>query len=231
MNFSSAQSREGADPYAPDGPYAFARLGFSLLIATLVCAGMWAVIVVLPEVQREFGVDRAAASLPYTLMMFGLAFGTIVMGRMADRIGIVVPLVLAALVLAWALSLRALRQSVVFSAAHGLLIGVGAGTGFAPMMADISHWFVSGAGWRSSSSRRAIIWPARSGRWLMNLTMPIFGWRGTYMAIGVLIAATVIPLAWMRRRPSAQCSRGRGGDPNRAADVGLSPRLLLALLV
>ena len=34
----------------------------------------------------------------------------------------------------------------VFSAAHRLLIGVGAGTGFAPMMADISHWFVKRRG-------------------------------------------------------------------------------------
>ena len=56
---------------------------------------MWAVIIVLPKVQIEFGVDRAAASLPYTLMMFGFAFGTIVLGRMADRTGIVAPIMIA----------------------------------------------------------------------------------------------------------------------------------------
>ena len=81
--------------HAPDGPYAFRRLALSLLLATIICVGMWAVVVVLPEAQREFGVDRAAASLPYTLMMFALAFGTIVMGRLADRIGIVTPLVIS----------------------------------------------------------------------------------------------------------------------------------------
>ena len=56
---------------------------------------MWAVIIVLPKVQLEFGVDRAAASLPYTLMMLGFAFGTIVLGRMADKTGIVAPLLIA----------------------------------------------------------------------------------------------------------------------------------------
>ena len=88
-------SPEDAGRYAPDGPYALARLGLSLLIATLVGAGMWAVIVILPQAQLEFGVDRSAASLPYSLMMFGLAFGTIVLGRMADRTGIAVPLAIA----------------------------------------------------------------------------------------------------------------------------------------
>jgi MFS family permease len=88
-----------SDPYAPDGRYAYSRLALSLLIATIVGAGMWAIIVVLPRAQIEFGVSRAAASLPYTCMMFGLAFGTIVLGRLADRTGIVVPMVIAGIAL------------------------------------------------------------------------------------------------------------------------------------
>ena len=87
--------RGSAARYAPDGPYAFARLALSLLISTVVGAGMWAIIVVLPQAQLEFGVDRSAASLPYTLMMCTLAFATIALGRMTDRAGIVVPLAIS----------------------------------------------------------------------------------------------------------------------------------------
>ena len=90
---------ESADRYAPDGPYAFTRLAVSLLIATLVGAGMWAVIVVLPPAQLDFGVDRSAASLPYTVMMCALAFSTIALGRMTDRFGIVPPLAISAVTL------------------------------------------------------------------------------------------------------------------------------------
>src|SRR6516165_12116643 len=82
--------------YAPDGPYAFARLALSLLTSTLVGAGMWAVIVVLPQAQLEFGVDRSAASLPYTVMMCALAVSTIPLGRMTDRAGVVLPLIFSA---------------------------------------------------------------------------------------------------------------------------------------
>lgn len=234
MNASLAESLESADRYGPDGAYAFARLALSLLIATLVGAGMWAVIVVLPKAQLEFGVDRSAASLPYTAMMLGLAFGTIVLGRMADRTGIAVPLVIAALCLGLGFVAAGYAPNLlVFSAAHGLLIGVGAGTGFAPMMADISHWFVKRRGLAvvvvaAGNYVAGSIWPLA-----MNLTMPLIGWRGTYAAMGVVIAATVIPLALlMRRRPSA----GMFAEAEQAtriarADVGVSPRLLVALLI
>ncbi len=234
MNPFPAESRDGADPYRPDGAYALLRLGVSLLIATLLGAGMWAVIVVLPKVQLEFGVDRSAASAPYTLMMLGLAFGTIALGRMADRTGIAVPLVIAGLCLSFGFVVAGAAPNLwVFSAAHGLLIGVGAGTGFAPMMADISHWFVKRRGLAvvvvaSGSYLAGTVWPLA-----MNATMPLIGWRGTYAAIGVVIAATAPPLAWlMRRRPSAQMfAEAEEATRIARADVGLSPRLLVALLV
>jgi hypothetical protein len=46
--------------------YAWVRLGISVLISTLGGISLWSVVVVLPAVQAEFGVDRAAASLPPT---------------------------------------------------------------------------------------------------------------------------------------------------------------------
>jgi MFS family permease len=223
-----------ADRYAPDGPYAFWRLGLSLLFATLLGAGMWAVIIVLPKVQVEFGVDRAAASAPYTFMMLGFAFGTIVLGRMADRTGIVAPLLIAGATLGAGFVIGGFAPNLlVFSAAHALLIGVGAGTGFAPMMADISHWFVKRRGLAvvivaSGNYLAGTIWPL-----LMNWTMPLIGWRWTYVAIGVVVASLVIPLGLlMNRRPSAKViAEAEEATRVARADVGLSPRLLLTLLV
>jgi len=220
--------------YAPDGPYAFRRLGVALLIAAIVGVGMWAVIVVLPAVQAEFGVDRAAASLPYTLMMCGIAFGTLVLGRLADRAGIALPLVIAAAFLGLGFVVAGLAPNLaIFSGAHALLIGLGAGTGFAPMMADISHWFVRRRGVAvvvvaAGNYVAGAIWPL-----VMNLTMPWIGWRGTYIAIGVFVFVTVTPLSLLlRRRPSAEVyARAEEASRIARADVGISPNLLIALLV
>jgi MFS family permease len=222
-----------ADHYAPDGPYAFARLALSLLTATLIGVGMWAVIVVLPRAQLDFGVDRSAASLPYTVMMCSLAFSTIAFGRLTDRYGIVPPLIVSAVVLGVGFVLAGYAPNLaVFTAAHAL-IGIGAGTGFAPMMADISHWFVKRRGLAvvvvaSGNYFAGTIWPL-----LMSLAMPLIGWRATYAGIGLIVAAAVLPLALaMRRRPSAAVyEQAEAATEAARGDVGISPRLLLVLLV
>jgi MFS family permease len=232
MTQFSSSSQE-ADRYGPDGRYACTRLGASLLIATLIGAGMWAVIVVLPPAQLDFGVDRSAASLPYTLMMCSLAFSTIALGRMSDRFGIVPPLVISAAALGVGFVLAGYAPTLtVFTAAH-VLIGFGAGTGFGPMMADISHWFVKRRGVAvvivaSGNYFAGTIWPL-----LMSLTIPLIGWRATYAGMGVIVAAGVLPLTLaMRRRPSAAVYEQAEAVTEAArADVGISPRLLLMLLI
>jgi len=232
MNQFSSLSQP-ADRYGPDGPYAYARLGLSLLIATLIGAGMWAVIVVLPPVQLAFGVDRSSASLPYTVMMCSLALSTIGLGRMTDRFGIVLPLVVSAVTLGVGFVLAGYAPNLaVFTAAHAL-IGCGAGTGFGPMMADISHWFVRRRGVAvvivaAGNYFAGTIWPL-----LMSLAIPLIGWRATYAGMGILVAASVLPLTLaMRRQPSAAVyEQAEAATEAARSDVGVSPRLLLVLLI
>ncbi|TKD45918.1 MAG: MFS transporter, partial [Mesorhizobium sp.] len=75
------------------------RLGISVLLATIGGVGMWAVVVVLPAVQAEFGVDRAAASMPYTATMVGFAAGNVLVGRAIDRMGYWIPALIASVAL------------------------------------------------------------------------------------------------------------------------------------
>ena len=75
--------------HAVDSRYAWRRLVVALALMTIGSSAMYVVAVVLPAVQAEFGVARADASLPYTLLMIGFGVGGIFMGRLADRCGIV----------------------------------------------------------------------------------------------------------------------------------------------
>src|SRR5438270_5154037 len=81
-------------------PYAWLRLTVTLLLSTIGGVGMWSVVVALPAVQAEFGIARAEASLPYTLTMVGFGVASIAMGRLADRFGIMFPVVVGTLALA-----------------------------------------------------------------------------------------------------------------------------------
>ena len=81
-----------ADADLIDSAYAARRLFITLLLMTLGGSSMYVVSVVLPEVQKEFGISRADASLPYTLMMLGFGAGGLAMGKLADKWGVHVAL-------------------------------------------------------------------------------------------------------------------------------------------
>ncbi|RWG30010.1 MAG: MFS transporter, partial [Mesorhizobium sp.] len=172
-----------------------------MLLSTIGGAGMWAVVVVLPAVQAEFGVDRAAASMPYTATMVGFAAGNMLVGRAIDRMGYWIPALVSAIALGAGFLLASLTSSILaFSLVQGLLIGLGTSAIFGPLIADISHWFnrrrgVAVTAAASGSYLAGAVWPT-----VMPYVMQGEGWRFTYAAIGIFCLATMVPLVLMLRR-------------------------------
>lgn len=216
-----------------DGRYAWMRLLISVLIATIGSVGMWSVVVVLPAVQAEFGVDRASASLPYTMTMVGFAFGNVMLGRFVDRSGIFLPLVASAGALVVGYLLASAVSSIwVFALLQGL-IGFGASATFGPLIADLSHWFrkrrgVAVAAAASGNYFAGALWPLA-----MQLTLPGEGWRFTYAAIGIFCIVTMVPLALLLRRRAPHVGLPAGGvaaSPAQTRAIDLSPRALQILL-
>ena len=221
-----------ADIALLDSRYSWTRLAISLAIAMVGNVGMWSIIVVMPAIQAEFGVDRAAASLPYTLTMVGFAFGNMAIGRVVDRFGVTTALIGAALLIAAATGAAALSPSVLVLSALQLLIGFGTAASFGPLIADISLWFLK---------RRGIaVAITASGNYLSGAIWPVIlagilagqGWRAVYLVLAVVTLATVIPLAlFLRRRvPLAARAHADSLSAARAGTTGLSPRMLAILL-
>ena len=194
---------------------------------------MWSVVVALPAIQADFGVDRAAASLPYTSTMLGFAAGGVVMGKLADRFGITVPLAAGAVALM--LGYEAVGHAATLwqvTLAYGVLIGFGCSTTFGPLMAEMSHWFVR---------RRGIaVALAASGNYLAGTVWPpvvqhfiaTSGWRATHIGIGLFIIVTMLPLTYfMRRRIETEHMFGAmQSAAQRQAQLPFSPATLQTLL-
>ena len=125
-----------------DSPAAWRRLGFAVAVGAIGSVGMWSMPVALPFVQADFGIARADASLPYTLAMTGFALGGVAMGRLYDRLGVMVAIMLGTLALGIGYVGAALAPGLFTFALMHLFIGVGASATFGPMMADMSQWFV-----------------------------------------------------------------------------------------
>ena len=80
-----------------ESPYAWTRLLVSLLLMTIGGSGMYSVAVVLPRIQADSAWRARDASLPYTLTMIGFGIGGILMGRLSDRFGVMVPVLVGTL--------------------------------------------------------------------------------------------------------------------------------------
>jgi MFS family permease len=222
-------SMSGTARAETDSAFAWWRLSAAVALGTIGSGGMWTVPVVLPLVQAEFGVARADASLPYTLTMLGFALGGVVMGRLADRRGILLPLICSILSLGIGYVLAGLAPSLMLFAVVHVLIGVGASTVFGPLIADASRWF---------TLRRGIaVAIAASGNYFSGAVWPpvvhhlaaTIGWRQALISIGIFSALAMLPLLLMFRRPppaSEQSSVTSGGR----VELGLSPGALQMLL-
>ena len=187
-----------------DSRYAWTRLGLTLALMTVGSGVMYIVSVVLPAVQAEFGVARAAASLPYTLLMIGFGFGGILMGRLADRYGVMLPLLVGAGGLGVGFVAAGLSSSLLgFALAHGLLLGLlGSAATYAPLLADTSLWFVRRRGiavavCASGNYLAGTVWPP-----IVQHFVETVGWRSTYIGLGVFCSLSMALLALaMRPRP------------------------------
>ena len=184
--------------------YAWMRLAVSLLLMTIGGSGMYSVAVVLPRIQQEFGLARGDASLPYTLTMIGFGLGGVLMGRLADRFGVVTPVVIGAIGLGAGFVAAGLAPTFwLFCAIQGGLIGLlGTSATFAPLVADTSQWFdrrrgIALAICMSGNYTAGALWPP-----VMQHFIDSAGWRATYIGMGVFCMAAMVPLALvLRRRP------------------------------
>jgi MFS family permease len=216
---------------ATDSPYAWFRLAVCILLSTIGGIGMWSVVVALPAVQAEFRAERGAASLPFTLTMIGFGIGGVIMGRLADRKGIVSPVMIGAGSLGVGFILASLSSGLAsFSAAYLLIGTFGTAATFAPLLADISFWFerrrgIAVALCASGNYISGAIWPT-----VIEWAIRTHGWRITHLAAGVFCLVAMPPLALLlRSRPPTR----RAGTATPAAwlrRIDLPPSLLQWLL-
>ena len=228
-------SAPAADASLIDSRQALQRLLATLGLVVLGNSSMYVVSVVLPAVQAEFGVGRASASLPYTLMMVCLGLGGLVTGRLADRHGLTPVLWLGALAVLGGFVGAAFSGSIwAFGIAHAVMGFIGSSATFAPLLADTALWWnrrrgIAVAVCASGNYVAGALWPP-----IVQYGIDTIGWRPTYMALGVVCGLGMLALSLrMRQRPPAIQAAAVGASTmpvDRARPFGLAPGAAMALL-
>jgi MFS family permease len=222
-------------PHSVESRASWVTAGAALAILSVVFGGPWVVMVALKDVAAEFGGARSVPALASFLSWLGVAVGGIIMGLLAERIGVRWTTLIGGLSAAAGLALSSMGGIWQLYLGHGLLIGCfGIGAINAPCYIYISRWFD-----RHRGSALALI---SSGGYLAGaLWPPIFermiayaGWQQTMLWFALFELVVVLPLAIIFLRPAPDMTPLAERPPffssSRTPVLGWPPNRVFAML-
>ena len=189
----------------------------------------------LKTVAEDLGGQRSIPSAANALAWLGTGVGGLLMGQVAERIGVRFTAMFGAVMVAAGLALSSLGEAWQLYIGHGLLIGVlGNGGINAPLYVYVTRWFE-----RRRGAAMALI---ASGQYLAGAFWPplferaiaAYGWQQTMVGFGLLVAVIVVPLAGFFLKPPPEppqlSSTGGMGGTSSNTVFGLPPNTAFALL-
>jgi MFS family permease len=214
--------------------YPLIRLTTALALMTLGCSAMYAGVMVLEPLALELGTGRGNSSLIYGSFMIGFALGGVFMGRLADRMGIMIPALIGSLALPAGFYLAAHASSILeICLAFSLLCGfLGSSFSMAPLIADISHWFNRRRGLAvgiafSGSYIAGAIWPP-----ILQRMFDAQGWRESFidLALLTLIFMALLSLLLYPRPPTNEQLPTAGSANSTLTNSAISAGTLQSLI-
>jgi MFS family permease len=227
------ERRGGADRRI-DSRQAWLTTIAALGVTSVVLGAPYIVIVALKAIAADLGGFRSIPSGAASLAVLGTGMGGLIMGWLADRIGVRCIVMWGASMVCTGLALSSRGEPWQIYLGHGLLIGLlGNGAIVAPLYVYVTRWFQRRRGTAlaliaSGQYVAGALWPP-----LFERAIAAYGWRQTMVGFGVLAVLLVVPLAAMFLRPAPEspgAGQPVGSAPPSVAVRGLRPNSAFALL-
>ena len=204
--------------------------GYNILAAGFIMQGicygaMFTYGVFFKEFQTEFGWSRAMISGASSLaFLIGGAFG-IPAGRLNDKIGPKALSVVVSILFGLGyLLLSRLQTPWQLYLIYGLPVAVGFGAIDVITLSTVSRWFVRSRGMMSGVVKVG----TGSGQVLMPLfaaaLIAAYGWRSTYMILGVVIIVLLVAAAQVMRHNPREIGLLPDNDPHEPSTLGSGSR-------
>jgi MFS family permease len=206
------------------------RVSYAWLIvaagALMTCVGigaMFSLAVYLQPMAEETGWSRTGISSAMMLDFLTMGLAGFAWGAASDRFGTRIVVLTGAILLGLGLLLASRATTLIeFQLTYGILVGVAAGSFFAPMTAAATMWFEKNRSLAvslvSAGMGVAPMTVAPFASWLIST----YGWRTAMMTIGIIAWTLLIPAALLVRRPHVVAA-GPASRAKVAADAaGLS---------
>jgi MFS family permease len=220
--------------HAVEGRGAWAAASVVLLILSISYGSPLLIVVGLKPITAGLGTVREVTALAPALTWVGTGAGGILMGWMADRVGIRRIVMFGAVMIAAGLAVSSIGTIWALFIGHGLLLGLlGNGAMFPPLLVYVSRWFD-----RRRGTALALI---ASGQYIAGMIWPTvfehaiarYGWQATMAGYGLVVIATIPVIAALSLHPAPEPSHAEAaasGAALRIRTLGLSPNLVLGIL-
>jgi MFS family permease len=207
------------------------------LLGCVAIGAMFSLPIFLRPISRDTGWSITGVSSAMTFGFISMALGSMIWGNLSDRFGPRLIVLIGSVTLAASLALASYATSLVeFQIVFGLMVGAATAAIFAPMMACVTGWF--------DTHRSLAVSLVSAGMGMAPVTMsPLAArlisnhdWRTSLQIIAALVAAVMIPVALLVRRPPAlQGDNGLSSSVGPQSDMTLrqatrSPQFIILLL-
>src|SRR6266540_4509191 len=205
-----------------------------LVILALSFGAPWITIVALKLIAAELGDLRSVPALATALAWIGFGTGGLVMGYIAERVGVRSTVIFGAVMICIGLALSTGGEAWQLYIGQGLFVGFfGVGGMNAPFYVYISRWFDRRRGSAlalisSGSYVAGSLWPPAFER-----VIAYAGWRQAMLAYAVLEIAAIVPLAAVFLKHPPELPYGIAAREAHATGrvLGWPPNAVFALLM
>jgi MFS family permease len=188
------------------------------VVATITSIGMSTFSLFLPPIEKEFGLSRAMATLPYMVAMLGWAVGALLFGKLADDRGSR-PVVLIGIMLMAAgfAGMGVSRDVWQISLTYGVLVGLAMGAcGLVIMSLLVSKHFATNRGLAVAVIQTAPPMSPLLFAPIIYFLIRSYDWRTAALAASGMLLLVALPLGWLGARDP------EGSKPDRRSRVAWS---------
>src|ERR1700731_4470405 len=174
------------------------------LLGCVAIGGMFSLPVLLQPIARDTGWSVTGVSSAMTIGFLAMALTSMIWGTLSDRFGPLPVVLTGSVVIAASLGLASLATSVVaFQFFFGVMVGGATAAIFAPMMATVTGWFDTHRGLAVSLVSAGMGMAPMTMSPLVAWLVTSHDWRTTMQILAVVVAAIMVPVALLVRRPPA----------------------------
>src|SRR5436190_20281753 len=192
------------------------------------------VVVGLKPITEDLGTVRQVVALAAAVTWIGTGLGGILMGWIADRLGMRATVLFGSVMIATGLAVSTVGGIWGLLIGHAVFLGLlGNGAFFPPLIVYVSRWFDRRRGTAlalisSGQYIAGMIWPSAFEYGIAN-----FGWRSTMLAFAGVVLVAVPPIAFLFLAPPPAITEAPHPSESGAVRhevLGLPANLVLAVL-